>query len=143
MADVLSSGGGRVSIEADVHDLYKQLSEGNDPLQVPFRTMKDIFMLAACIGFERGERRPLVSGKRQIFHYTQFSDQMDIPILKAIALATTNDIQVLADLDEIVFIAEEYANVGIDYIRDMVTDQAGHPLWNLVEGIRQTDQDVF
>lgn len=139
MADTLSSGSGRVSIEADVHDLYKQLSEGNDPLRVPFRTMKDIFMLAACIGFERGERRPLASGKRQIFHYTQFSDQVDIPILKAIALSTTNDIQVLADLDEIVFIAEEYANAGIDYIRAEVTDQAGHPLWNLVEAIRPTE----
>lgn len=136
MTDALSWGGGRVSIDADVHDLYKQLSEGTDPLSVPFRTMKDIFMLAACKGFERGERCPLATGRRQIFHYSQFSDQVDLPILKAIAIAATNDIQVLADLDEVVLIAEEYANAGIDEIRAEVTDQAGHPLWNLVEAIR-------
>ncbi|WP_119072019.1 hypothetical protein [Aggregatilinea lenta] len=139
MTDALARSSGRVSIEADVHDLYKQLSEGSDPLRTPFRTMKDIFMLAACVGFERSQRRPLATGKRQIFHYTQFSDQVDLPILKAIAIATTNDIQVLADLDEIVLIAEEYANAGIDDIRAEVTDQAGHPLWNLVEAIRQTE----
>jgi dnd system-associated protein 4 len=136
MTDTVSHGAGRVSIEAGVHDLYKELSEGNNPLSSPFRTMKDIFMLAACVGFQRSERQPLASGKRQIFHYTQFSEQIDIPILKAIAIASTNDIQVLANMDQVVEIAEEFANAGIGYLKTQVVEQPGQPIWNLVEAIR-------
>jgi dnd system-associated protein 4 len=127
---------GRVSIESSVHDIYKQLTGGKDAELSPFSTMKDIFMLAACVGFEKRQRKPLGKGKEQPFHYSVFSEKTDIPILKAIAIATTQDIQVLANFDEIMSIAEEYANSGIQDIRMYVVDQTGQPLWNLVESLR-------
>jgi dnd system-associated protein 4 len=136
MSEVSSRGVGRISIDASLHDLYKELSEGNDPEKVPFRTMKDIFMLAACLGYQRGERKPIRGAKRQIFHWAQFSEQVDVPILKAIAIATTGDVQVLADQERIVQIAEDYANAGVYQIRGQVVDQLGQPLWGLVGLVR-------
>lgn len=127
----------RVSIESTHHDFYKQLSESTDDVErCPFRTMKDMFMMAACLGYRRGQRKPLASGRRQIFHWTQFSEQVDEPVLKAIAIATTGDIQVLGNQEEILRIAEEYANAGIQEMRAQVVDGVGEPLWNLVELVR-------
>ena len=39
-----------VSIDDSVHNIYKRLTEGNDPVDVPFQTMKDVFMWAARLG---------------------------------------------------------------------------------------------
>lgn len=127
----------RVSIENSHHDFYKQLSDSSeDPERCPFRTMKDIFMLAMCLGYRQEQRRPLASGRKQIFHWTQFSEQVDEPILKAIAIAATGDIQVLSNQEEILRIAEEYANAGIHELRTQVEEEIGEPLWNLVELVR-------
>lgn len=136
MSDASSRGVGRISIDASLHDVYKELSEGNDPEKAPFRTMKDIFMLAACLGYRRGQSRAISGAKRQIFHWTQFHEQVDVPILKAIAIATTGDVQVLTDQERIVQIAEEYANAGFQELRVLVLDQLEQPLWGLVYSSR-------
>lgn len=125
----------RVSIEAGLHELYKQLSEGKNAEDAPFETMKDVFMLAACLGFELGESRPLEGKNQDIFHWAQFSEQVDVPILKALAIAATGDIQVLAEPDQVLRIAEEYANAGIREIREQLVEADGQPLWSLVESV--------
>lgn len=121
-----------IAITEAVHNIYRQLTEGNDPVNAPFRTMKDVFMWAACLGHQRNERRPLRGKRVSIFRWAQFSPQVDIPLLKAFAIADTNDVDVLLDRDEIVGIAEEYANAGIYMLRAEVLDAFGQPLWNLV-----------
>ncbi len=126
---------GRVSIDASVHEFYKQLTSGKNPEESPFLTMKDLFMLAACTGFQMGQRKPLVK-REQPFHYSVLTESDDIPILKAIAIATTNDVLVLSDPDQIIDIAEQYANAGIAELRSVVADNAGQPLWNLVDVAR-------
>ena len=135
MSDI-GRGNIRVSIDGGFHELYKELSESNDPEKAPFRTMKDIFMLAACLGYRRGQRKPLSGRKQQIFHWAQFADQVDVPILKAIAIATTHDILVLGDPEQIVLIAEEYANAGIQELTSQVKGGLGQPLWATVDLIR-------
>lgn len=135
MSDI-GRGNIRVSIDGTFHDLYKELSDGNGPEKAPFRTMKDVFMLAACLGFRRGERKPLSGRKQQIFHWAQFSEQVDAPILKAIAISTTNDILVLAHYDQIVQIAEEYANGGIHEIASQIKSGVSQPLWTITELVR-------
>jgi dnd system-associated protein 4 len=132
----MSRGSIRVSIDSTLHELYKELSEGSDPEKVPFRTMKDIFMLAVCLGYRRGQRKPIIGSKRQIFHWAQFSDHFDIPILKSISISTTNGIQVLSEPERIVEIAEEYANIGIQEINSHYINNGSYNLWNLVGTIR-------
>lgn len=139
MTNTFARSSGRVSIDASVHDIYKQLTTGKNPEESPFLTMKDLFMLAACIGFQMQQSRPI--GKReQPFHYSVFTEGEDLPILKAIAIATTGNVDVLADPDRIVEIAEQYANAGILELRTLVTENLGQPLWNLVDAIRSSSK---
>ena len=58
--------------------------------------------------------------------------QEDIPVLRAIAIAETGDTAVLVDQDQLLTIAEEYGNSGIEEIRREVTGRPGVLLENLV-----------
>ncbi len=68
-----------VMIDESVHEIYKQLTEGTDPIAAPFRTMKDAFMFAACLGYQKGQPRPLKGKKQIIFRWAQFSPQTEYP----------------------------------------------------------------
>ncbi len=121
-----------INIDKSVHDIYKTLTDSSaDAEQAPFRTMKDVFMWAVSLGYARGEKKPLKS-KEMIFRWAQFSPQIDVPLLKAIAIADSGCINVLASQADILAIAEEYANAGIHDLCAQLMDEHGHPLWNLV-----------
>ncbi len=139
MMDDVSKAPGRISIEKGrVYEIYKALvsEKKGDSESRPFTTMKDIFMYAVCLGFIRGERRPL-STREQPIPLTVLSEQVDVPILKAIALATTENVSILLNPAEIVNIAEEYANVGIyDLYEAAIGNELDMPLWNMVEALR-------
>ena len=117
-----------VHIDSSHHELYTRLTSESD---APFKTMKDLFMLAANVGFARGRRVPL-SGQREIFRWPVFSSQEDIPVLRAIAIAETGDTRILVDQDQLLTIAEEYANAGIEDIRREVLSSPGTASENLV-----------
>jgi dnd system-associated protein 4 len=129
-----------VAIDEAVHDVYKQLTEGNDPVGVPFRTMKDVFLWAACLGYQLSERRPLIGKRVTIFRWAQFTPQTDVPLLKALAIADSDDVKLLQSQDEILAIAEEYANAGVHELRASVLDEYGQPLWNLVDMLTSKTQ---
>jgi len=132
MAEIAASRD-TVVIDEAVHDIYRQLTEGNDPVSVPFRTMKDVFMWAACLGHRHRERRPLTGKRVTVFRWAQFAPQTDVPLLKALAIADSGDVNVLLSQDEILTIIEEYANAGIHELRAGVLGEYGQPLWNLIE----------
>jgi len=131
-------GSDRVSIEENVHDIYKSLSEksAQNPESAPFLLMKDVFMWAVVIGVKNGKRRPLTEVKREIFRWDQFSQDLDVPALRAIAIAETGDVELLLREDEILRIAEEFANEGIKQIKKELLDQPAKALWNLVDIVR-------
>jgi dnd system-associated protein 4 len=136
-----AEGRDTVNIEKNVHEVYQRLTEGNDPQNAPFRSMKDLFMWAASLGHMQGKRLPL-SGKREvIFRWAQFSDQIDVPLLYAFALNETAELNVLTDQNMILTIAEEYANAGINEIKSVVLDTHGQPLSNLIELILNLKTD--
>ena len=118
-----------IHIDPKHHELYSQLTNGDE---APFKTMKDLFMLAASVGYAQGRRVPL-SGQREIFRWPTFTSQEDVPVLRAIAIAETGDTVVLVDQNELLTIVEEYANSGIDEIRRDVANLPGSPLENLVD----------
>jgi dnd system-associated protein 4 len=122
-----------VIIDESVHHIYKDLTEGTDPVTVPFKTMKDVFLWAAALGYKRGERRPIAGKKLTIFRWAQFSAQTDIPVVKAISLADGNDIKVLLSQDEMLNVVEEFANTGIYDLRARLIDGHRQPLWNITE----------
>lgn len=120
-----------VTIDESVHHIYKELTDGTDPVTVPFKTMKDVFLWAAALGYKRGERRPIAGKKLTIFRWAQFSAQTDIPVVKAISLADGNDINVLLSQDEILNVVEEYANAGIHALFADLRSTGSQPLWKL------------
>jgi dnd system-associated protein 4 len=126
------AGRDTVVIDESVHEIYKRLTEGSDPVTASFRTMKDVFMFAASLGFQKGEPRPLKGKRVTIFRWAQFSPQTDIPLLKAMAIAKSGDVNILQSQDYILSIVEGYANAGIHELRSRVLDEYGQPLWNLI-----------
>jgi len=136
--------GDRANIETgDVHKLYQDLSRrsAKNPEQEPFLSMKDVFMWAVVLRVRAGKKRPLATGRTQPFRWNQLSQDMDIPALKAIAVADTGDVEIILHKDRILRIAEEYANAGIRELKRELVDQPGQPLWNLVNLIRDTQVD--
>lgn len=131
----MSEGGAsrsdRVIIDEAVIDIYRELTEGSNIEQAPFRTLKDVFMLAVVLGFRRGSRRKPPSHSRHTIRKEVFSDN-DYHLLKAIAITTTGDVAVLMSQGEILTIAEEYAHAGIHEVKAELLDQPGRALWNVV-----------
>lgn len=127
-----------VAVDESVHEIYKQLTEGNDPVSAPFRMMKDIFMWATVFGQRKGERRPLTGKRITIFRWAQFIEQVDIPLLKAFAIAHEKDVKVILSQNDILTIAEEYANAGIYELRASILEEPGQPLWNVVRITQQS-----
>ena len=131
-------GGDRVSIDKDVHDLYKELTEKSNkyPENAPFYLMKDVFRWSVALGVHAGKRKKLKK-REQIFRWDQLSQDIDIPVLRAIAIAETEDIEIIAHEDQILRIAEEYANEGIRGMKGKILSGAGQPLWNLISMMRK------
>lgn len=125
----------RIQVCDSKHDIYKDLTEGANP---PFKTMKDAFMLAVCLGHQQKSRTPLEK-KRGIFDWSVFSEQEDLPILYSIGIAEVQDINILVNGDHLLTIAEEYANTGILHLKQIV-DEPGEPLYNLA-GFFLTDRN--
>lgn len=89
-------------------------------------------MWAVCLGRRMAGRRPILGKRLTIFRWAQFTPQTDVPLLKALAITDKGDINVLMSQDEILRIAEEYANAGIHELRTSLLDEYGQPLWNLI-----------
>ena len=130
----------RIRIDKVHHPTYIALTklrenENHQDLS-PFESMKNVFMLASFIGYNEKKRIPLGKDKEMIFAWARFSPEEDVPLLRALALAETEDVEVLTDQDRILTIAEEYANGGIIKIRDQVEDMPGDRITNLVDLLR-------
>lgn len=131
MAQLSPTHRDRIHIDESHHGLYKELTTEKENSFQPFKTMKDLFLFATLVGYLRGEKIGLKKGIG-IFSWAQFSAQEDLPVLRALAIAETGDVTVLASQDELLTIAEEYANGGITEIREQVAEMPGNRIANLV-----------
>jgi dnd system-associated protein 4 len=104
----------RFYVQKDKHPIFQRLTQDED---APFKHMKDVWVLAAAVGFKAGRRRPM-HGTQHVGFWHYLSLQEDVPLIQAIAVADTGDISVLANRGEVIRIAEEYANGGIDLLVD-------------------------
>ena len=131
----------RICINESHHEIYKNLTTDKKDSPQPFKTMKDLFLLAALIGYRQEKRLTLEQGIG-IFSWAQFSSQEDVPVLRALAIAETGDVNVLANQDELLTIAEEYANGGIVEIQEQVAEMPGNRIANLVGLLQKWMVDV-
>ena len=105
----------RFYVQKDKHHLFQRLSQGEE---APFKTMKDVWVLAAAMGVHSGRRSQLRGGTQHVGFWHYLSTQEDIPLLQAIAVAEEGEVTVLGDRSKVIKIAEEYANSGIDLLVD-------------------------
>jgi len=135
----------RVLIDESVMPIYRELrAEGSsDPEEKPFSTFKDIFMLAACLGFATGrDLQKLPGNTKTDIRETIFSEN-DLVVLKAIAISHVGDVEVLSTPGEILRIAEGFAHIGISEVKRYLLDTSGLPLWNLVDLVSPATKEGF
>jgi len=100
-----------------------------------FKSYKDLFVLAVCVGYVNNERKPLSEKSGEIrWEYLTRENKM---VIDSIALSESADPKLLIDsnqdyLEKKVTIAEEYANGGIDVLKNELLEKPGSPLENLI-----------
>jgi|GEM_PF-5973519 len=110
----------RVRVENDYHEFYRILAADGEESsgRKVFATMKDAFMLALGFGVAKLQRTPL-GASREIFQDTVLRPG-DWDVIKAAVVAEDeNQLQLLEDVEQLIRIAEEYANTGIRMLHDM------------------------
>jgi len=85
---------------------------------------KDLFILAVIFGYMNGKTKPLASKDKTDSGFTRerYLSPNDSSILKAIAIADTGSIDIINNIPQIYNIAEQYANGGINYLKEFVFD---------------------
>jgi len=126
----------RVYIDKEKHEIYEKLVKrgSENPDHYPFQTMKDLFMLSACLGYKYGAFEEIDSSK-DIFNSDVFDEKVDIPMLISLAYAKEKNLMNLLDGRKVLDIAQGYANGGIGYVVEEIINNPGKPLNNLVEMI--------
>jgi dnd system-associated protein 4 len=123
----------------DKEEIFKSLVQNED---APFLTFKDVFLMAACLGFKNSNRIELPPGGEQI-PWSVFSESTDQAIVNAIALCEKGEFNILLDkeeqTDEKFRIIEEYANAGLNVLKTELLDAPGDPLDNLINLIFQQE----
>jgi dnd system-associated protein 4 len=107
----------RFYVQKSKHRLFQELSAKETG---PFEQMKDVFLLAAMVGYRKGLRRPIEDERQHVGFWHYFSEARDVPLLQCVALAETKDVAVMADRNMIVRIAEEYANGGVEVLAELL-----------------------
>lgn len=129
----------RFYVQKDKHHLFQRLSQGDE---APFKTMKDVWVLAAAMGVHVGRRAQLRGGTQHVGFWHYLSTQEDIPVLQAIAVADEGDVTVLGDRSKVIKIAEEYANGGIDLLIDATRADRDSTLISLASlVVKEADQE--
>lgn len=139
----------RIFRDAQYEDIYQKLCEGDEAV---FNQLKDVFLMAACIGFKSGQRKKL-SKRGKEFPWSVFNGSTDESIINAIALAETNNFRIVIDQQEDgeedkETIIEEYANAGIEYLKCEILDKGGSPTENLLSYLNsqrdvEEEDDIF
>jgi dnd system-associated protein 4 len=104
----------RFYVQLDKHPTFQAWGKDDANSTSALPTLKDAFVFAACLGWARERRAPLA--KRQHVGFWRSFDSRDATLLQAIAIAETGDPAVVANQGEVIRIAEEYANGGIDLL---------------------------
>ena len=104
----------RFYVQLDKHPLFQAWGKDDDDSKSPLPTLKDAFVFAASVGWSRERRVPLA--RRQHVGFWRSFDSRDAGLLQAIAIAETGDPAVVGNQGEVIRIAEEFANGGIDLL---------------------------
>ena len=119
-------------------ETYEILVDGDNSI---FDTYKDLFLLAASVGYNRSQFDDNPGKSDEIPWRILRNNPQNLVVAMSIAYAHTEDYEALIDEDMQVDILQKYASGGIDIIRSQVVEQPGDPLDNMIEFLRR-NRDV-
>ena len=122
-------------------EIYDRLVDSKSDCQI-FSKYRDLFLLAVCIGYKERKKVKITgnASNRGELHWEMFErNNIDLAAINAIVLSETSDINVILETEEMldrkIEIIEEYANGGIQTIKEKILDMPGDPLDNLINYI--------
>lgn len=120
----------RVRRASDKDQLLKTLLEN----QQPFATMAEALIFAGALGFAEDRRSPFEKSSEQI-PWEVFANTGSVAIIDMMAAAATDETETLGDdrVDDRLTIFEEYANGGLEIIRDRLAADRRPPLDTLLD----------
>ena len=115
-------------------ETYEILVDGENAI---FGTYKDLFLLAASVGFNRGRLDDNPGKSDEIQWRILQNNPQNRVVASSIAYAHTDDYEALIDEEKQVEVLQKYASEGIEVIRSQVVEQPGDPLDNMIEFLRR------
>jgi|TARA_Y100000310_G_scaffold183298_1_gene183424 dnd system-associated protein 4 len=107
----------RIRVSKESHKVYKNLTDKKSL----FDTMKDMFFWCVLLAYKDGKKRTSLGLSTGIFEWGAFSEDIQKPILKMIAVETKDDFSILNSgdqkiLEEFRVIIEEMAEAGLSQL---------------------------
>lgn len=124
----------RFYVQRDRHQVFQRLCDKDDG---PFEHLKDVFVFAATLGYHYERRKPIEGERQHVGFWHYLVESRDVPLLQSLAVAETEGLEVLGDQGEIILIAEEYANGGIDLLDQMRSIDRDASLVNIATEVLQ------
>lgn len=126
----------KIYIDQEQHELYDRLTQrgGENPDDHPFQTMKDLFMVSACLGAKYNRFKDLKKPK-DIFSSSVFDPKIDIPVLVSIAYGYESKFEILLDENEMISIVQGYACGGFEILKEKLIQSPGRLLDNLINTV--------
>ena len=109
----------RLFIKKTDRTIYDEILESSE---LKVRSNIDIFLLAAVIGFKKGQRIS-IKGNKDGYVLTYTIKDEDRILMNAIAIHETKNEEIIQNQKEVFEIVEEYAHAGITFLREMVFDK--------------------
>lgn len=127
----------RVNRPADKDDLLKSLTENDQP----FATMASAMVFGAALGYANERRSPIAKSAEQIPWEVFMNAGLDA-FIDLLASGASDDKDILAAdrVDERVGLFEEYANGGLEIIRDRQAADHRAPLETMVDLILEFER---
>lgn len=120
--DVLKITRLRVSVNKKYKKIYQGLTQNSNLRKSIFERHAKVFTFCAALGFKNDQRRALNSGEIENLFLSETLEEHDLTVIYSIAINTNpeNNYNIISDKNEMLSIAEEYANAGMEILIDEV-----------------------
>lgn len=109
----------RIYVEDDNHSKYKELESKAEDDNVPFRSMKEIFMFSLILGYLGNKTKKITKRKELIFE-KYLDSKIDKPLIQSLYLIKEDNDSCIIDKKGATLMAEEYANAGFSDLYEKV-----------------------
>ena len=134
----------RLAYPSEQRDFYRQYCQQSSRLrgdESPFPRMVDLWFAGLSVAVHKKLKSDDFAGKKTSeFIYGSIFDGEDswrIQIVMLVAIAVEGNIEVVADPNRMMAIANRLAAAGVPHIVRMLEDGSDAPIWNLSDALEQ------